>query len=316
MPFERVQSYRLVFDYSVSASNMDKDVHFRNIGLTGRLSGRSVSQTIEQLIQILSKQDINIVLESSIAQAFAHHTLQESSLRLLGEVVDLVIVVGGDGCLLGTARALAKYDTPVVGVNRGRLGFLTDVLPQQLEQRLAEILSGQFILEERFLLDCLVKRQRNRIGSGDALNDVVLHPSKVVEMLEFELFIDGQFVYAQRSDGLIVATPTGSTAYALSGGGPIMHPQLDAIVMVPMFPHTLSSRPIVVNSNSEIKIIMGQIKQAPPHISCDGQEGIQLAAEDVIYIRKKPHKLRLLHPKEHTFYEACRSKLGWSHRLA
>ena len=161
-----------------------------------------------------------------------------------------------------------------------------------------------------------MKSKGRIIGQGDALNDVVIHPGKAVQMIEFELYIEGEFVYSQRSDGLIICTPTGSTAYSLSAGGSIMHPSLDAISITPMCPHTLSSRPILVNGNSEIKIVMGAYKGEFSQISCDGQEGIPVENNDVIYIRKKPQKLQLVHPLQHNFYEVCRSKLGWGSKLS
>jgi len=170
-------------------------------------------------------------------------------------------------------------------------------------------------METRFLLETSVTRQGALIGGDDALNDVVIHPGRFVRMIEFELYIDGQFVYSQRSDGLIISTPTGSTAYALSGGGPIMHPKLDAIVIVPMNPHTLSSRPIVVDGNSEIKILVGEHNSAYPHVTCDGQNHVVTNPGDEIHIHKKPHKLHLIHPINHNFYESCRSKLGWGNHL-
>jgi len=164
------------------------------------------------------------------------------------------------------------------------------------------------------MLNMEVKAAGTALGEGIALNDVVLHAGKSVHMIEFELYIEGQFVYRQRSDGLIIATPTGSTAYALSGGGPIMHPRLDAMVLVPMHPHTLSSRPIVVDGNSEVKLLMCA-EDISPMVSCDGQSGLSLRAGDWVYVNKHPFKLRLLHPPGHDFYEACRTKLGWSSHL-
>jgi len=234
---------------------------------------------------------------------------------MLGETCDLVIVVGGDGCLLGAARDLARYKVPLLGVNRGRLGFLTDILPSEVEDRISEVLDGEYTTDYRFLLEAQVKRDGQLIGESSALNDVVFHSGNSVKMLEFELFVDGDFVYRQRSDGLIVSTPTGSTAYALSGGGPIMHPRLDAIVLVPMFPHKLSSRPIVIDGNSEIKIFVPPTNEFRPLLNCDGQGGVVVDPGDWIYIRKRAHPLKLLHPRNHSFYEAYRSKLGWSEIL-
>ena len=199
--------------------------------------------------------------------------------------------------------------------SRGGLGFLTDISPDELELRIGEVLGGKYMVESRFLLDAFVRRDEEQLGTSEALNEVVLHPGKSARMIEFELYIDGQFVYSQKSDGLIVATPTGSTAYSLSAGGPIMHPKLDAVVLVPMFPHTLSSRPIVVEGNSELKILISKQNGIYPQVSCDGQVHIACAPGDTLTIRKKPQKLRLIHPLDHDFYSICRSKLGWSSRL-
>lgn len=286
--------------------------NFKNIGLIGRLGSTKVVDTLKRLIRFLTDNHYNVILEEQTATVMLGHGLQEASRKLMGEMCDLVIVVGGDGSLLGAARALVRAGTPVLGVNRGRLGFLTDISPEEVEQKVGEVLRGHYVEEHRFLLDAHVYRHGEPIGHADGLNDVVLHPGKSARMIEFDLFIEGQFVYSQRSDGLIVATPTGSTAYALSGGGPIMHPKLDALVLVPMFPHTLSSRPIVVDGNSEIKIHISDHNETYPHVSCDGQTHIVAKPGDILYIRKKPHKLRLIHPLGHNYYEICRTKLGWS----
>ena len=216
---------------------------------------------------------------------------------------------------MGAARALARHNIPVLGINRGSLGFLTDIRPDELEVKVAEVLDGHYLVENRFLLQAEVRRHAEAIGQGDALNDVVLHPGKSTRMIEFELYIDGQFVCSQKADGLIVATPTGSTAYALSAGGPIMHPKLDAIVIVPMYPHTLSGRPIVVDGNSELKIVVSKDMQIYPQVSCDGQNHFTCAPGDTITINKKAQKLRLIHPLDHNYYEVCRTKLGWGSRL-
>jgi NAD+ kinase len=297
-----------------SRERLDR-VHFRNIGLIGRLGSASVVDTLKRLISFLEEGDYHILIEDRTATVLLGHGHPEASRRMLGELCDLVIVVGGDGSLLGAARTLCHSGTLVLGVNRGRLGFLTDISPDELEARVGEVLAGHYEVEERFLLDADLYREGELAGSGDALNEVVIHPGKAVRMIEFELFIDGLFVYSQRSDGLIVATPTGSTAYALSGGGPIMHPKLDAVTLVPMFPHTLSSRPIVIDAASEIRIHIGETNQTYPHISCDGQTRAVAKPDDVLVIRRKPQRVQLVHPLEHNFYDVLRSKLGWSNRL-
>lgn len=288
---------------------------FKLIGVIGRTGNVEVVETLERLKTFLLSRQLNVVIEESMAQLLPEHGLKVCTRKEMGEACDLVIVIGGDGSLLGAARAVARYNVPVLGINRGSLGFLTDIQPDRLEEQIGEVLDGKFIIESRFLLEMELKRDGEVIGRSDALNEVVLHPGKVTRMIRFELFIDGQFVYSQRSDGLIVATPTGSTAYALSGGGPIMHPRMDAIVLVPMHPHTLSSRPLVIDGNSEIKIVIDTDNVSYPQLSCDGQVHISAAPGDVLLIRKKPFKLRLIHPLNHNYYEVCRTKLGWGNRL-
>jgi NAD+ kinase len=285
---------------------------FRNIGIIGRLGSKKVIETVRRLKRYLVEEGYHVILQDRIAEVMPGHGMQVCAQKLLGEICDLVIVVGGDGSLLGAARALAKHNTPVLGINRGRLGFLTDISPDDgMEDAVQKVLDGQYIEEQRFLLDAEIKRNGVPLAASEALNDVVLHPGKSARMIAFDLYVEGQFVHHQRADGMIVSSPTGSTAYALSGGGPIMHPKLDAIVLVPMFPHTLSSRPIVVDGNSEIKLVIGESNETYPTVSCDGQKHIPCAPGDAVTIRKKPHKLKLIHPKDHNFYEICRTKLGW-----
>ena len=288
---------------------------FRNVGIIGRQGSTRVLETVRRLKRFLIDRHLHVILEDTIADVLPGHGLQTSSRKMLGEVCDLVIVVGGDGSMLGAARALARHKVPVLGINRGSLGFLTDIRPDELELKVAQVLEGQYLTENRFLLEAEVRRQGEAIGQGDALNDVVLHPGKSTRMIEFELYIDGQFVCSQKADGLIVATPTGSTAYALSAGGPIMHPKLDAIVVVPMYPHTLSSRPIVVDGNSELKVVVSADMTIYPQVSCDGQNHFTCAPGDTLHVAKKAQKLRLIHPLDQNYYEVCRTKLGWGSRV-
>ena len=288
---------------------------FRNIGIIGRMGSVRVLETIRRLKRYLLSRHLHVILEDTIAELLPGHHLQTSSRKLLGEVCDLVIVVGGDGSMLGAARALARSKVPVLGINRGNLGFLTDIAPDEMEEKIAEVLSGRYTTEQRFLLETEVRRNGQPMGQADALNDVVLHPGKSTRMIEFELFIDGQFVYSLKADGLIIATPTGSTAYALSAGGPIMHPKLDVIVVVPMYPHTLSSRPIVVSADSELKVVISTDLTIYPLVSCDGQNHVTCAPGDTLHIQRKPQKLNLIHPLDHNYYAVCRDKLGWGSRL-
>lgn len=298
-----------------SPQGRDEQASFRNIGLIGRLGSAKVVDTLKRLLRFLEERGYHVIIEDRTATVLLDHGHAETSRRTMGQLCDLVIVVGGDGSLLGAARTLCHSGTLVLGVNRGRLGFLTDISPGELETRVGEVLDGCYEVEERFLLDAELYRDGTLVGSGDALNEVVLHPGKAVRMIEFELFVDDHFVYSQRSDGLIIATPTGSTAYSLSGGGPIMHPKLDVVTLVPMFPHTLSSRPIVIDAASEIRIHIGETNQTYPHISCDGQTRAVAKPDDVLVIRRKPQCVQLVHPLGHNFFEVLRSKLGWSNRL-
>jgi NAD+ kinase len=218
--------------------------------------------------------------------------------------------------MLHVAKTIAEAQIPVIGINRGKLGFLTDIPPSKIEDSLEEVLNGNFSVDRRFMLAASKREQEGSERTlGMALNDIVLHPGNAAQMIEFELFVDGRFVYSLSSDGLIVATPTGSTAYSLSAGGPIMHPTLNAIVLVPMYPHSLNSRPIVVDGDCEIKLVVAATENLRPQISCDGQEVFEAQAGDEILIRKAERALKLIHPLEHSFYGACRSKLGWGNRL-
>ena len=285
---------------------------FSTIGLTGR-NNKEIVDSLYAVANFLEDHvDINIVLDVNIADLLKDKNYPVSPIEKLAEQCDLVIVVGGDGSLLQVASMLAEHDLPVIGINRGKLGFLTDILPDELESTLEQVLAGEYKVESRFLLDLFIGDNNEYLGS--ALNDVVLHPGKAVQMIEFALYIDGEFVYNQASDGLIVATPTGSTAYAMSAGGPIMHPGLDAMVLVPINPHSLSSRPIVIEGSSELTLIVGDRHQILPQLSCDGAMSHSCTPGDRITIRKKPKGLQIVHPADYDYYETCRSKLGWSHR--
>jgi NAD+ kinase len=288
---------------------------FEKIGLVGRSQQRGSEDVLAQLLDLLRERGLAILLEDRLGELVSGQDLQTYNRDTIGQQADLVIVVGGDGSLLSAARTLAKYDTPVLGVNRGRLGFLTDIYPDEIAQRVPAVLDGEFKKEQRFLLDAAVQREGKVVGRADALNDVVVNSGTSAQMIEYELYIDDSFVYRQRADGLIVSTPTGSTAYSLSGGGPIMHPTLDAVVLVPMYPHALSSRPIVVDGNSEIRINILAHNRLHPPVTCDGQVNMTARPGDSVCIVKKPHRLTLLHPLDHSFYASCRDKLRWGNAL-
>lgn len=279
----------------------------------GRQRRDGIENTLLALHDYLTAQQWPVVFEQETAATITSRKITGVSSAQLHEVCDLIIVVGGDGSLLHTAHFAIKQNLPVLGVNRGRLGFLTDIRPHELH-KIVEILQGSYIEEQRFMLEATVYRQKKITATLSALNEVVLSPGKIAQMIEFEVIINDQFVYDQKADGLIIATPTGSTAYALSGGGPIIHPSLDAMVLVPMFPHTLSNRPVVIDANSHITIRIPQHNDIHPLMSSDGQNPLVLFVEDVVQIAKKTKNLRLIHPLDYNYFETLRSKLGWQRK--
>lgn len=284
---------------------------FKHIALMARRQGEGVSETLTSLAAYLKQQRVAVSLESGTAKLYSNLGLPQINFQSLAEqVCDLIIVIGGDGSLLSTAHIAAPHNIPVLGVNRGNLGFLTDIRPDEITD-IGEILRGSFTEETRFLLSTKID---NNEKEWLALNDVVLLPSEVNHMIEFSVYVDGQFVCLHRANGLIVATPTGSTAHSLSGGGPILHPSLDAIILQPMFPHTLSSRPIVVSASSEIKIVTSKTGNAEQNISCDGQNLIPIEMGGYIVIKKYSKKLRLIHLPNYNYYETLRGKLHWESR--
>jgi len=285
---------------------------FSCVGLIGRLDSESTAYSLKRLIAYLRKQNIEILLDEETAAVFDDAPQEIVSREELGNRCGLIIVVGGDGSLLSAARAFAGKPIKILGINRGRLGFLTDISPHEIEYRVGDVLNGKFISETRFLLESNIVRDGQCIYSGIALNDVVLHPGQFIRMIEFELFINEEFVYRQRSDGLIISSPTGSTAYALSCGGPIMHPSLDAIVLVPMNPHVLNSRPLLVPGNSSIRLRVSVDNNLAPQITNDGQVHAATKGGDDIIITKSEKSIELIHPTAHNFYETCRGKLGWA----
>jgi len=288
---------------------------FKKIGLLGKADDRGTRLTLETLLNALNHRGFNVALEKRCAEQIGEgHQPNTLSLSDIGEWADLAVVVGGDGNMLGAARALCEHDVGVIGVNRGNLGFLTDLDPDEVMTPLLAVLDGDYVVEERFLLNTEVMSNGTVAGQGSAINEAVLHSDKVAHMIEFEVYVDDHFVFSQRSDGLIIATPTGSTAYSLSGGGPILHPSLDAITLVPMFPHTLSSRPIVIDASSEVRLRAAYDNDLL-QISCDGHVRMAVHPGDDIVISKHRKTLTLIHPKEHNYYHVLRNKLGWGSRL-
>jgi NAD+ kinase len=260
---------------------------------------------------LLSKQ-LPICLEVGLAKQLTDSQCITPAKLQLMKHCDLIIVVGGDGSLLRAAHLVVDYDIPVLGINRGHLGFLADIPPQDFKKSLDLIFRGRYQETRRFLLEAEILSNTAPTIQVMALNEVALVSSDVAHMIEYQLKLDEQFVYNYRADGLIIATPTGSTAYALSGGGPIVHPQLNAFVLVPMFPHTLSARPLVVSADSILTISLKQTNyKNSPGLTCDGRQKIPLSPQTSIKVCKKLKMLRLIHPLHYQYFEALRSKLHW-----
>jgi|AntDeeMinimDraft_5_1070356.scaffolds.fasta_scaffold02477_3 NAD+ kinase len=283
---------------------------FQSIGLIAKTDDDGqVRATLRVIHRFLLDRGLDVSLDRSTDEFLEIDATVPR--REIAEHCDLAIVVGGDGTLLTAARSLADSGVPIVGVNLGRLGFLVDVSPDTMTERLEEILSGQYTEEQRFLVETEIIRDDTVVQTASALNDVVLRIKNVVRMIEFETWIDGNFVNIQRADGMVVSTPTGSTAYALSGGGPILHPSLEAMLVLPICPHTLSSRPIVVDSGSDIEIRIRENISETGQVVSDGQNNIDVAAGDRVRVRRKDRKIRLLHPADYDYFSILREKLHW-----
>ncbi len=288
--------------------------HFNCIGIVGHPRHPTALTTHEMLWRWLTAKGYQVIIEKQIAQELNLHDVQTGTLAEIGQRADLAVVVGGDGNMLGAARVLARYDIKVIGINRGNLGFLTDLDPDNAQQQLDEVLQGNYFVESRFLLEARVCKDEYSPRVGLAINEVVLHPGKVAHMIEFEVYIDEVFAFSQRSDGLIIATPTGSTAYSLSAGGPILTPSLNAIALVPMFSHTLSARPLVINSSSTIRLRFPS-RRSDLEISCDSQIALPIQEGEDVLIRRSANHLNLIHPKNYSYFNTLSSKLGWSKKL-
>ena len=284
---------------------------FSRIGIITKPEAESVRSALMRLFDYLHDRQCTVLVDQSVPASINRH-FATGSREQISEQCDLAIVVGGDGSILSAVRSLSQAAVPILGINAGRLGFLADISPDDLEQSLDEILNGQYVEEQRFLLDCEVIRDNKSIFHCHAFNDVVVHIRDVARMIEFETRISDHFVNHQRADGIVISTPTGSTAYALSSGGPIIHPELDAITLVPISPHTLSSRPLVVSGQSAIDILVCNTKEGVAQASCDGHLSSDVHCGDHIRIRQKAPGITLLHPHQYNYYEILRAKLHWS----
>ncbi|XBC43477.1 MAG: NAD(+) kinase [Buchnera aphidicola (Meitanaphis flavogallis)] len=284
---------------------------FYCIGIVGYPRHFSALSTHKMLYNWLKKKEYHVIVEDKVANKLGLEGIDADSLPNIGKQCDLVIVVGGDGNMLHAARILSAYKIKIIGINRGNLGFLTDLNPNTALKQLLCVLSGEYIQERRFLLEVKIIKKNGLFSISKAINEIVLHAEHVARMINFEVYINNDLAFSQRSDGLIISTPTGSTGYSLSAGGPILVASLDAIVLVPMFPHTLSSRPLVINNTSTVCLkFMETISEL--RISCDSQIVLSVEEHDVVLVQKSNDFLFLIHPKNYSYFETLSSKLHWS----
>jgi NAD+ kinase len=285
---------------------------FKTIGILGKPGASSITETLETLYGFLKQQRYRVLIDPESAALLSAADAERCALENFGCSCDLLIAAGGDGTFLTAARAVAESGIPLIGVNLGRLGFLTDISPDELSAKLQAILHGRFCEEKRYPLRARIIRDGRIINEEIAFNEVVVHRWVTPSMIEIMTSIDGKYLNTQRSDGLVIATPTGSTAYALSAGGPILHPALNALVLVPLNPHMLSNRPIVIDDTAEIEIGFCPTKQINALVTCDQVKIPDVSIGDKILINKGPKAITMLHPEGHDFYEILRNKLNWS----
>lgn len=283
---------------------------FKTVALIGKYKNPDIIPPLQSLARYLQGRGVEVVLDCLTASNIVDNEWPVMELEDMGSYIDLAVVLGGDGTMLNIARKLAPCNVPLVGVNQGRLGFLTDLSIETMVQTLGSMLDGQYIEERRMLLYVEVSRENSVLFDALALNDVAVSRGIGGNMIEFEVCINGEYVYTLRSDGLIIATPTGSTAYALSSGGPILHPGLELIALVPVSPHTLSNRPIVIGPDAVVEVLMHRTSVARVH--SDSHSHFDLQEHDNVVVRRSPHTATLLHPSDHSYYRVLREKLGWS----
>ena len=288
---------------------------FKTVAIVGKPDGVGVAEPVNQLIRLLKKRGIVVRIDARTAEfasAKPDAVMPREPLSKLLKGADLAIAVGGDGTLLALARSVAAHDIPLVGVNLGHLGFLTDIPADALVPMMTALLDGKYSEELRLLLDAEIRRGDKSIFKTVAFNDVVFSRGAMGTMIEFAVEVNGEFVYSLRADGIIVNTPTGSTAYALSSGGPILQPGLPAISLVPISPHTLSNRPIAISSDSEVRIKL--IRGDKARVNFDVQAFFDPEPDDVVIVKAHKNRLRLLHPAGYSYFSMLRSKLHWNER--
>jgi NAD+ kinase len=285
--------------------------NFTTIGVIGKTADPGIAPALRTLTDYLSARGCNLRMDAATASHLGLPQSQGLKREQLATDCDLVVVVGGDGTLLDAARAVAPKGVPLLGVNRGRLGFMVDVLPAELEHTLDAVFSGQYVREERLMLSASVMVAGREMGPFYALNDVVIRNRDFARIIEFDTYTDGCFISHHRADGIVIATPTGSTAYALSSGGPVLHPALPAIALVPICPHTLSDRPLVLDAGRVIEVVIDPSQATQALVTCDGQVHQELNSGDRVHIRRSERSVHLIHPPGYDYFKLLRSKLQW-----
>ncbi len=285
---------------------------FPTIGIAAKQGSDAVCATLLRLVRFIKTRGHRVIIERESMALMAGEEADSATLEEIARRADLAISVGGDGTLLHVARTLAQHGVPLVGINLGRLGFLADIPSHEMIDALEQILQGRYLEDRRFLVRVEIGKNGDVRCGATAVNDVVVHKWNLARLIELETWIGGRFFDTQRSDGLIISTPTGSTAYALSGGGPLLLPSLNALVLVPICPHRLGNRPTVVDADSKIEILVcGQTEPEHVRVSCDGQTLLSVERGERIRIRKDRHPIRLIHPTQHDHFGILRAKLGW-----
>lgn len=290
---------------------------FQTVGVIGKRHDLRVAPTLEALCRELQALGREVLVETESAALLPPHpALPYASRATLAARCDLVVVVGGDGTLLSAARDLAATGVPILGVHHGRLGFMVDVRPEDMRETLSAIFKDDYVREARLLLCAHLHRRDGTVaGPFLAVNDAVIRNQTSIRMLEFETWLDGEFISQHRADGFIVSTPTGSTAYALSGGGPVLHPALEAFSLVPICPHTLSDRPIVVGGHQGVDIVLRGSENTRAMFTCDGQTTESMRPGDRLELRRADVRLNLIHPRNYSYFNILRNKLHWGRNL-
>jgi NAD+ kinase len=283
---------------------------FRRIALVGKLDTPEIAASLRELLAFLKQRGCETFIEKDTAAEIGERGLDYAA---IGAKADLAVVIGGDGTLLAAARNLVRHRVPVVGINQGRVGFMTDIGHRDMTAGIGAILDGKYTMEERALLDAEILRGRESVLRTLALNEAVVGKGAQGRLIEFELSLDGEFVYSLRADGMIVATPTGSTAYALSAQGPILHPAVPALALVPLAPHTLSARPVSVSDRSVIEISLKHAIDARAHF--DGLALTDMQQGDRLVLKRSADTVRFVHPPGYRYFATLREKLGWSEAM-